>query len=424
MGDMLFWPRLNPSFMSRMAESSAAWNFPAYQQAIFSSTLLDTGQWIFPRSLAQVLIPGSFIEWRYFAVLSPSFHGIVGAALFNPFGLFGRLGESGLLLILAGVFEAPESVAAFQETAQQGRLQELCWMHMFPPETLRFSQENATLDATHEGVDLHMEQETPNQGTVQFSTPEGIRANLRQVGVAGTKIDPCFADDLQRVPAAHWIVHTASPVAHIAGEIDFARGSLSHLPPRSAPRYPDFVSAALAQKVERQRFTVSLENDSGYYEHSYGINPLPLHGWDFMFVPDAARGQSLVLQTYLRSTTLRFLEVVWPEPETGKPCYTRFEADAMALRWEHSAVHPEIKANVPLKRTLNAHNAQYHLEVENTIAHHIPFLRPRSLVVRNFFMGEELSFTTWRLRDASGKVLAEALDQRSGGEIAYPRLVW
>lgn len=421
---MTFWPRLNPSFERRMAESSVAWVFPAYRQAILSKTLLNSGRWVFPQSVAQLLIPGSFIEWRYFAVLSPSFHGIVGAALFNPFGLFGRLGESGLLLILAGVFEAPESVAAFQEARQQGTLQELCWMHMFPTETLHFSQEHTVLEATHEGIALHMEQETPNQGLVRFSTPDGIRVNLRQAGVAGTQIAPCFADDMQRVPAAHWIVHTASPVAHISGEIDFARGSLSHVPPRNAPRYPDFVSSPLARKVEQQRTTVVLENDSGYYEHSYGINPLPLHGWDFMFVPDAAVGQSLVLQTYLRSTTLRFVEVVWRGGKEGdKLCYTRFGAETLSLRWQRSTVHPEIKATVPLKRTLNAHNANFYLEVENTIAHHIPFLRPRSLVVRNFFMGEELSFTTWRLRDASGRVLTEAADQRSGGEIAYPRLV-
>ncbi|NJN67102.1 MAG: hypothetical protein HC884_10505 [Chloroflexaceae bacterium] len=415
---MTLWPRLNPFFVSRMTGSSAAWAFPAYRQAILSKTLLDSGRWVFPPSVAQLLIPGSFIEWRYFALLSPSFHGIVGAALFNPFGLFGQLGESGLLLILAGVFEAPDSVAAFRETAQQGRLQELCWMHMFPAETLRFSQENTTLEATHEGIDLCLEQETPNRGAVRFSTPEGIRARVRQVGLAGPPIDPCFADDLQRVPAAHWIVHTASPVALVEGEIDFAQGSLSHLPPRNAPRYPDFVSAALSRRVEQRRYTVSLADDSGYYEHSYGINPLPLHGWDFLFVPDAARGQSLVLQTYLRSTTLRLLEVVWRDGETGEPRYTRFDSQSLSLRWEERTVHPEIKATVPLKRRLDAHNAHFHLEVENTVAHHIPFLRPRSLVVRHFFMGEELSFTTWRLRDASGKVLAEAVDQRSGGEIA------
>ena len=53
------------------------------------------------------LASACFIEWRYFAVLSPAFHGIAGLALVNPDCRFPSVAEGGLLLIVAGVVDRP-----------------------------------------------------------------------------------------------------------------------------------------------------------------------------------------------------------------------------------------------------------------------------------------------------------------------------
>jgi hypothetical protein len=396
---------------------------PGYTPALLGTASTHTGG---PLALLRLLPAASFIEWRYIAMLAPGFHGIVGASLVNPFGLFGNLAESGLLFIVAGVVDAPHWRAqSHQHSANNGaygaaNLQEICHMHLFPTACLHFGGADATtLEATHEGVTLRMAQHTPQHGVVQCDW-HGLHIELEHSGLEGVHLAPCFADDLRLTPQAHWIVYNPSPIARVSGKIAFEQGSLAHLPQRTAQHYPDFVSAALAQRVAERSHTIHLDHANGYYEHSFGINPLPLHGWDFLFVPDAERRQGLVLQTYPRSRTLRYVEVFWYAD--GEQKYTRFSAEHMQLRWRDRRLHPEMQVSLPGQRTITAFNGAFHLEVENTIPHRIPFLRPQSFAVRHFFIAEEIGLTTWRLKDTSGRVLAEAIQQPSGGEVAHVRL--
>ncbi len=399
-------------------ECTDGWRFPAYSRMLLASRAAATPRLLAPWSL---LPAASFIEWRYIAILSRQFHGIVGMSLVNPFGLAGRLAESGLLFILAGVVDVP--YADMQQrgaTSPASSLHEVCWMHMFPTRSLRFAGDDvAVLEAADGGFSLQVVQHTPQHGSVRCSG-NGLHIQVEQRGLAGTHIAPCFADDLRRTPAAHWVVYNPSPLATVSGSIGFAQGSLGQLPQRQHTPFPNFVSAPLAQRTATHDYTIELAQENGYYEHSFGINPLPLHGWDFLFVPDAARGQGVVLQTYPRSRMLRYVEAFWREGDTQK--YTRFDAESVTLRWKRTRVHPDMRVRLPLTRTISARSGGLHLEVENTILHHIPFLRPASVAVRHFFIAEEVGMTNWRLRESSGRLLAEAKAQPSGGEVAHARL--
>jgi hypothetical protein len=421
-------PGVNPAFAATVLEPSAAWRFPAYARAFFrrntdtgehSSPPLLTGHW-FSQAL-KPLLPAAFVEWRYFSIISPAFHGIVGLALFNPFSRFEQIAESGLLFILAGAFDMPPTAAALREQATNGQLRQICWMHLFPTASLSLvGPGDTTLRALHNGVQLDVGQLAPNHGTVHLSSESGLALSLNHTGLDGTAIEPCFADDLRRVAGAHWIVYNPSPIARTSGEIAMTRQFVRDLVPQQQDRWPSHASAALAGDPAAGSIDVRWHNANGYYEHSFGLNPLLLHGWDFLFVPNAERRQGLVLQTYLRSKVLRYIEVFWNEE--GVQRYTRFTAEQMRLEWHAPATDPEIGVVLPGKRTLSAHKPGLRLEVENTLPHQIPFLRPEKLAVRHFFISEQIGFCSWRLTDDSGRVLAEEHEQPAGGEIAHLRL--
>lgn len=184
--------------------------------------------------------------------------------------------------------------------------------------------------------------------------------------------------------------------------------------------FPTIASPALARLVARDTCCARWDHGNGYYEHSFGLNPLPLHGWDFLFVPDAQRQQGIVLQTYQRSQTLRYLEVLWHDGAEQR--YTRFSADQLHLVWEDTYLDPHIHVRLPRKRVIVAHKPGLQLELENTILHQIPFLRPATPAVRHFFISEQIGVTNWRLMDDAGKLLVAVRDQPSGGEIAHGRL--
>lgn len=415
---------VNPDFLQPVLASSAAWRFPAYarsflQQPAPGTPSLRGTDW--PGRLLWPLLPVAFVEWRYYSVLAPEFHGIVGLALFNPFNRLASLAESGLLCIVAGVFAAPRRAAELAQQASQGELQQLCWMHLFPTASLSFHEADALLlHAQHAGVRLEHSQLSTQHSRLTLCADSGLSLSLEHCGLPGSEIAPCFADDLRRLPAAHWIVYNPSPVAHTSGEINLTREFLASVGRGQASRFPDAASARLQQAADGGSFQTRWQAASGYYEHSFGLNPLSLHGWDFLFVPDAERGQGLVLQTYLNSMVLRYVEVLWQEQ--GRQCYTRFTADQMRLIWDDASLDPDVQARLPLKRRITARKPGLRLEVENSIPLQIPFLRPEKLAVRHFFISEQIAFCSWRLTDDSGRILAEAHEQPAGGEVAHFRL--
>jgi hypothetical protein len=426
--NMSFLPGVNPAFAATVLEPSAAWRFPAYARAFFSRDTETSGQADPPLLTARwlnrtlkPLLPATYVEWRYFSIISPAFHGIVGLALFNPFQRFEQIAESGLLFILAGAFDVPPTADALHAQAARGALRHICWMHLFPTASLSLvGPDETTLRALHDGVRLDVGQLAPNHGTVHLSSESGLALSLSHTGLEGTAIEPCFADDLRRVAGAHWIVYNPSPIARTSGEIAMTRQFVRDLVPGQQSRWPSHASAALAGDPVAGSIDVHWQDANGYYEHSFGLNPLLLHGWDFLFVPNAERRQGLVLQTYLRSEVLRYIEVFWNE--AGSQRYTRFTADQMRLEWHAAAPDPDIGVVLPGKRTLSARKPGLRLEVENTLPYQIPFLRPEKLAVRHFFISEQIGFCSWRLSDDSGRVLAEEHEQPAGGEVAHLRL--
>jgi hypothetical protein len=208
------------------------------------------------------------------------------------------------------------------------------------------------------------------------------------------------------------VVHNPAPIASTSGEIELTPGFVAQLPAGAA-------SAALRQTVASAPYRLHWQHSSGYYEHSFGLQPLPLHSWDFLFAPDARQQQGLVLQTYGRSRDLRYIDLFWLED--GVQRTTRFGADQLTLTWHDVRMVPEIGVALPGRRTITAKKEGLRLEVDNQITHQIPLLRPEKLAVRHFFISEQIGFCSWQLTSSSGRTLAAAHHLPAGGEIAHAR---
>jgi hypothetical protein len=418
---------ISPTFIGPVVQSSRAWRFPTYARAFLDvashapgstppAPLLDP-PWL--EHLLKPLLPATSIEWRYFSIISPAFHGIVAFSLFNPFNRFDRIAEGGLLCIVAGVFDAARNAEMLTRQVERHELRQMCWMHMFPVHCLDISEGETTVTrAEWGGVKLHMVQLSPQQSTVEIDSDAGLHLDLRHDGLDGTEVPPAPGHDLRRVPGAHWIIYNPSPIARTSGEITVSAEFLHSIANPGGRTFPNIVSADM-HSAAVNGYTARWNEANGYYEHSFGLNPLPLHGWDFLFVPDAARGQGVVMQTYVRSRALRYLEVFWQED--GLQRYSRFEADQMTLEWHDVYDDPEIQVRLPRRRRITGRKPGLRLEMENIIPHQIPLVRPDKLAVRHFFISEHISFCSWKLTDDGGRVLAEVEDFPCGGEVAHFR---
>lgn len=383
------------------------------------------------------LAAAAFIEWRYFAVLSPAFHGLVGLALVNPERRFAAVAEGGLLVIVAGVLDrAPmpdSSAAASPAPAVADRVPvdrvpadqaELCWMHLFSPEVCVFDEPApGALDAEDPRCRLALRQPDPTQAELRLETANGLRLNLTHQGVSGTQLAPVLGTDLDaplaRLLGSHWLVDCPSPAARCDGAIQFSADTLAGLATAAGGVADSYASPALRARVENGEQIFRWQAADGYAEHSFGVRPLPLHGWDFLFVPKAATGETLVLQTYRGSRQLRYLEVCWRQD--GAPRHHRFAADSIRLDWSARTFDPVLGAWRPLRRTIEARDAGLQVRVENRVLHRIPLLRRHRLAVRHFFISEEIGVADWRLEDAGGRCLAEVRGQPCGGELAHVR---
>jgi hypothetical protein len=349
------------------------------------------------------------VEWRYYAILTPEFHGILGLSFFNPRSQLDSMAEGGLIAIFAGTV--------------MGGAQALCWQHVFPLASLRFGGARLeVLEGHHEGITLRVHQSALNAAHVELSGPGAPEISFTHVGLSDAALEPFVVEDLKRVPGAHWIVHCPSPVAEVRGHFRLPAKLLATLGSRSERSYPNFADDGLVARGERGMDLEATFQGSGYYEHSFGMNPLFLHGWDFMFAPDFANGAGLVMQTYLRSDAMRFIEVIWTESGVRK--YTRFGKGDFSLSWSDSEYHPDIRARIPRERRITGARGGYTLDIVNRVDEQIPFLRRRKFLVRHFFISEEVGMTSWILRDAMGHVVACSRDEGvlSGGEVAYPRV--
>lgn len=384
------------------------------------------------------LLPGlaraCFVEWRYFAVLSPAFHGIVGLALVNPDRHFRRIAEGGLLLIVAGVIDRPRLPSSAAEAGNRDPLfgeetAELCWMHLFTSEACELdppgSQSAGTgLRAGDAECSLELHQVSAAEAVLQIEAGQGLKLRLSHLGIPGAGLPSAFDTGLDgwlgRALGAHWQVQCPSPMAWSDGELAIEPGFLAGLDTAAGGLDPCYASAGLRARVASGNRRLSWQAASGYAEHSFGIRPLPLQGWDFLFVPKPETSEALVLQTYLGSQALRYVEVCWLQD--GALRQWRFPAQSLRLDWAEQVYDPVLGAQRPLRRRIEAAAGGLRLSLESRVLHRIPLLRRQRLAVRHFFISEEIGIADWCLSDDSGRVLVEVQGQPCGGELAHRRL--
>lgn len=390
-----------------------AWRWPAYRDAWLQGTRVadDDLAPALRAPLWPALASASFVEWRYFAVLSPEFHGMIGLAMVNPEQRLPGIAEGGLLLIIAGAL---------------GTAGELCWMHLFHLADCRFDQPDpGALEAQDGHAQLRMHQPSATQAELKVRTRQGLVLNLTHQGLDGAVCAPVAATGLDGPLAwllgSHWQVDCPAPVARCTGELHLTQQSFSGLAEAPGGAADSYANAALRAQVAGETARVfRWQAASGYAEHSFGVRPLPLQGWDFLFVPDADTGAAVVLQTYARSQTLRYLEVFWRQDARLRS--HRFSAQELDLTWPDSVFDPVLGVVRPQRRRIRACSGDLTLELDYRLSRRIALLRPHRLAVRHFFISEEIGLTDWCLLDGHGRCLVEVHDQPSGGELAHGRL--
>lgn len=392
----------------------------------------DPAGWLWPalksnRPLGP-LRAASFIEWRYYAVLAPAFHGIVGLALVNPERRFGLVAEGGLLVIVAGLLDRPPLPARADMPAPALLAPPpaaLCWMHLFPTGACRFDA--PVPGALHTGDDtccMALTHDGAGSARIEIEARSGLHLRLSHAGLAGMALPPTRGEDFRGAFGSgafgsHWTVDCPSPVASCDGCLTLGGRFLTAL--AEAPGGPPgYATAALRRQVGSGTRQWTWDAASGYSEHSFGVRPLPLHGWDFLFAPDAASGSSAVLQTYRGSRALRYLDVCWRQD--GVPRQHRFGADALHLSWPERVQDAVLGARRPLVRRIDAADGDLRLTLTNRVLHRLPLLRRQKLAVRHFFISEEIGVADWTLTDAAGRALAAARGVPCGGELAQFRL--
>jgi hypothetical protein len=400
-------------FLQKIANLGAVWRYPYYHELFHEkgcfSALSRSENRILSAIRSACSLPfrsfakASFIEWRYYSIISKEFHGIFGAAIFNPENHLRHVAESGLLIIVAGVAGGAEAAVPVSK--------DFCWMKLFPMDSLNFVEgANVGVVGEHNSVSLQMRQVSDSHSFVELSGIGAPTVHLESEGLSGFGIPPQLGRDVSFFPGTHWIVNNSAPVARTSGTLSLSAGlgSMS-----GEQKFPNYISKGVDSHRE-----YSLNGD-GYYEHSFGMNPMPMHGWDFCFVPNVKDGNSLVMQTYRNSKELRYIDVHWTEEGSVK-CL-RFDASCLSYEWEKCFRHQDMKMEVPSERVIRGAVDGYTLEARNRILHQVPFLRPEKFFVRHFHISEEISLTSWTLKDSNGNVVCEVRDQPSGGETASLR---
>ncbi|NBO37977.1 hypothetical protein EBU99_05280 [bacterium] len=429
---------LNQDFLQNMSQPEISWRWPIYQSWLTRNDfhvekssgekVEQTPLWwnALPHQVLNRYQSATFIEWRYFSILSREFHGICGFSLFNPENHFPQLSEGGLIAIISGALQDGVATLSRARAANPAeaveRVQEFCFMHMFPMETVIFHGPNRqNVSASHNGVELKIDMLNSQTAEIQIEMEGGLSLRFHHQAVAGCPVlAPVTATDFRTLPGAHWTIFNPSPVASVNGSLVIRPGLLQLSERSPGVHNPNFISLPLAERLYNGYVKVQVESGAGYYEHSYGMNPMPLHGWDFLFVPSPESKSGLVLQTYKGSAAASYLEVLWAQPDsTWKTLH--IPLSACQVEWSETSWHPVLRVHVPRKRIVRANYAGYKIEIVNCILGEIPFVRAHSPVVRHFFISEELSSTSWSVVDEQGRTCVQVKDALSGGETARGR---
>jgi hypothetical protein len=429
---------IHNDFLTSVQTAASSWRWPTYQNWLARDDWYQSAHRDFhsaeqpfwwkglPDSLAKKIRSTSYIEWRYYSIVSDDFHGICGFSLFNPENHFAQASEGGLIVIIAGALNGAARILErsnlHDAAGQLERVQEFCFMHMFPMDSVIFhGSERQHLSASHQGLELRIDQVNLQMAEINLEIESALSLKFTHQAVNGCPVlAPVGGEDFRTIPGAHWTVFNPSPVATVSGVMTIRPGILNLSENTPGAVNPNFVSPPLAQRLYDGYVKIKLDNAAGYYEHSFGINPMPLHGWDFIFVPSPAQKAGLVLQCYRGSHHLTYLEVVWAESD-GQWKSLRIPESSLKVEWTETDWHPALRVHVPRKRMIRAQYNGYSLEIENSVMGEIPFLRSHSPVVRHFFISEELSLTDWVLKDAAGRVCVEIKGALSGGETARGR---
>ncbi len=429
---------IHSEFLSSLSAPELSWRWPSYQNWLLrddfckapekqqSATELPLLWKALPTGLMSKFRSAAFIEWRYYSIISENFHGICGFSLFNPENHFAQVSEGGLIVIVAGALDAAAATlesSGTQGTLEQlGRVKEFCFMHVFPMDTVIFhGPHRQHVSASHQGLELKIEHTDMQTADITLEVEGRLSLRMRHQAARGCPVlSPVTGTDFQTIPGAHWTVFNPSPVARVDGQMIIRPGLLNFSETAPGAHNPNFVSPPLAEKLYDGYVKVSLDNSAGYYEHSFGLNPMPLHGWDFVFVPTPDAQAGLVLQTYRGSRQVTYLEVLWAEKD-GEWKTLHIPSSDFQSEWTETSWHPVMRVHVPRKRVMKARHKGYTVEIENRVVGEIPFVRAHSPVVRHFFISEELSFTSWTLTDPQGKVCVQVKDALSGGETARGR---
>lgn len=429
---------LNREFTSTLGRPQLSWRWPTYQEWLTRSdfcsfensdsfTFPGPAFWkAVPESVLSKLRAATFIEWRYYSIISQAFHGICGFSLFNPEQHFAEMAEGGLIAIVAGGLDgAAQSLsksASHSAADQIERAKEFCFMHVFPMDSVIFyGPERQHVRAHHQGIELTIEQVDVQTADIFIEMEGGLSLKIRHQAAAGCPVlAPVTGTDFRTIPGAHWTVFNPSPVAEVNGTLIVHPGLLHMSENAPGVHNPNFISPPLAERLYNGYVKIQLEKAAGYYEHSFGMNPMPLHGWDFVFVPSPQAKAGLVLQTYRGSEQVSYLEVLWAD-ERGEWKVLHVPQSDLEVEWVETSWHPVMRVHVPRKRKIVARHQGYTIEINNSIEGEIPFVRAHSPVVRHFFISEELSVTSWKVTDAQGRVCVAIDNALSGGETARGR---
>jgi hypothetical protein len=429
---------IHSEFLSSISTPNLSWRWPAYQgwlarkdfcspsNGIDSATSAPVWWNAIPEPLLQKFRSAAFIEWRYYSIISHAFHGICGFSLFNPENHFAQMSEGGLIAIVAGALEGG-AMTLLKSGSQPGpeqmeRIKEFCFMHVFPMESVIFyGDQRQNVSAKHQGVELRIEQIDLQTADITLEMEGGLSFKIRHQAVEGCPVlAPVTGIDFKTIPGAHWTIFNPSPVARVTGDLMIRPGLLNHCENAPGTHNPNFISLPLAESLFDGYLKVNLSDAAGYYEHSFGLNPMPLHGWDFVFVPSPDAKAGLVLQTYRGSQQATYLEVLWADLH-GQWKTLHIPQSSLEIEWTETSWHPVMRVHVPRRRVIRAEHDGYKIEISNQVLGEIPFVRAHSPVVRHFFISEELSVTSWKVVDRDGKVCVDVKDALSGGETARGR---
>lgn len=386
-------------FLEKRNLEETSWNIQDYMK---KTSLISQSHKILGK-----LMEASFIEWRYYSVYSKDFHGIVGLSFYNPQEHFAGLSDGGLLLIVSGVL-GDSLLRSFVD-----EVPDFCWMSLMPYSKLCIEGSDISFKEEHLSFSLKVNEK--HEAILFLEGKEAPSLSFRTTVVDGLPWSDPLQGYFSHHPVAHWVVHNPHPLCHTQGSLHFSQEFKDHFNVKKKS-FPNFVSSKALSLMNSE---ISLEGE-GYYEHSFGVNPMPYHGWDFCFAPSFSLGGGFVLQSYKNTDDLTALDFFWKKNEQWE--VIRFKGKEINVEWKETICHPFIRKKVPIKRLIRAENELFKIEIHNNIKHIIPFLRPSCFVLNHYYIGEEIGASSLLFQDKEGNTLFQLSNIPSGGETSSLRL--